>query len=70
MLGDLGETRFTTGDREITVLGDRRDRVLISAHRIRPIITSAVWDDTRWSCAATTPTPPVPAPSRCATAPG
>src|SRR5690606_9540586 len=42
MLGSLGETRAVTGDREITVLGDRRDRVVISAHRIRPIISSAV----------------------------
>src|SRR5690606_37488640 len=41
MLGDLGETRFTTGDRESTVLGDRRDRVVLSAHRIRPFITSS-----------------------------
>jgi CDP-glycerol glycerophosphotransferase len=46
MLGSLGETRAVTGDREITVLGDRRDRVVISAHRIRPIISSAVWEGT------------------------
>ncbi|WP_219471946.1 CDP-glycerol glycerophosphotransferase family protein [Nonomuraea rhizosphaerae] len=45
MLGDLVETRAPSGDREITVLGDRRDRVLVSAHRIRPVITSAVWED-------------------------
>ncbi|MEU0572716.1 CDP-glycerol glycerophosphotransferase family protein [Nonomuraea sp. NPDC005983] len=44
MLGDLVETRAQVGDREITVLGDRRDRVLVSAHRIRPVITSAVWE--------------------------
>ncbi|WP_236715101.1 CDP-glycerol glycerophosphotransferase family protein [Nonomuraea pusilla] len=44
MLGDLVETRTAVGDREITVLGDRRDRVVVSAHRIRPVITSAVWD--------------------------
>ncbi|MEU7859061.1 CDP-glycerol glycerophosphotransferase family protein [Nonomuraea sp. NPDC049141] len=44
MLGDLVETRAPSGDREITVLGDRRDRVLVSAHRIRPVITSAVWE--------------------------
>lgn len=45
MLADLVETRTPVGDREITVLGDRRDRVLVSAHRIRPVITSAVWED-------------------------
>jgi CDP-glycerol glycerophosphotransferase len=45
MLGAAAETRRRVGDREITVLGDRRDRVLISAHRIRPVITSAAWDD-------------------------
>ncbi|NBE97024.1 CDP-glycerol glycerophosphotransferase family protein [Nonomuraea sp. KC401] len=44
MLADLVETRTTVGDREITVLGDRRDRVVVSAHRIRPVITSAVWE--------------------------
>jgi CDP-glycerol glycerophosphotransferase len=44
MLADLVETRSVVGDREITVLGDRRDRVVVSAHRIRPVITSAVWE--------------------------
>ncbi|MEO3875944.1 CDP-glycerol glycerophosphotransferase family protein [Nonomuraea sp. B12E4] len=44
MLADLVETRTPVGDREITVLGDRRDRVVVSAHRIRPVITSAVWE--------------------------
>ncbi|MEU4576814.1 CDP-glycerol glycerophosphotransferase family protein [Nonomuraea sp. NPDC023979] len=44
MLGDLKGTRAVAGDREITVLGDRRDRVVVSAHRIRPVISSAVWD--------------------------
>ncbi|MFI6325146.1 CDP-glycerol glycerophosphotransferase family protein [Nonomuraea sp. NPDC050556] len=44
MLADSGETRVAVGDREITVLGDRRDRVVVSAHRIRPVITSAVWE--------------------------
>ncbi len=39
MLGDLADTRTTVADREITVLGDRRDRVVVSAHRIRPVIT-------------------------------
>ncbi|MEU8400704.1 CDP-glycerol glycerophosphotransferase family protein [Nonomuraea sp. NPDC048892] len=44
MLADLVETRTPVGDREITVLGDRRDRVVVSAHRIRPVITSATWE--------------------------
>ncbi|MGI5287110.1 CDP-glycerol glycerophosphotransferase family protein [Nonomuraea polychroma] len=44
MLADLVETRTVVGDREITVLGDRRDRVVVSAHRTRPVITSAVWE--------------------------
>ncbi|MEV0195365.1 CDP-glycerol glycerophosphotransferase family protein [Nonomuraea sp. NPDC050691] len=44
MLGDSVATRATVGDREITVLGDRRDRVIVSAHRIRPVISSAVWE--------------------------
>ncbi|MEU6728657.1 CDP-glycerol glycerophosphotransferase family protein [Nonomuraea wenchangensis] len=44
MLADLPEAREVVGDREITVLGDRRDRVVVSAHRIRPVITSAVWE--------------------------
>lgn len=44
MLGDAAETRATAGDREITVLADRRDRIVVSAHRIRPVLTSAVWE--------------------------
>ncbi|MEO3805735.1 CDP-glycerol glycerophosphotransferase family protein [Nonomuraea sp. B1E8] len=44
MLADLPGTRTTVGDREITVLGDRRDRVVVSAHRTRPVITSAAWE--------------------------
>lgn len=44
MLSESGETRAVVGDREITVLGDRRDRVVVSAHRVRPVITSAVWE--------------------------
>lgn len=44
MLAESGETRVPIGDREITVLGDRRDRVIVSAHRIRPVLTSAVWE--------------------------
>ena len=43
MIGSLPERRFIVEDREITVLRDRRDRVVISAHRIRPVITSARW---------------------------
>lgn len=42
-LADDAEARLTIGDREITVLRDRRDRATIAAHRIRPFITSAVW---------------------------
>ncbi|WP_084957511.1 CDP-glycerol glycerophosphotransferase family protein [Thermoactinospora rubra] len=45
MLSSAGETRAVVGDREITVLGDRRDRVVVSAHRIRPVIHSVVWED-------------------------
>ncbi|MEV7011857.1 CDP-glycerol glycerophosphotransferase family protein [Streptosporangium sp. NPDC051022] len=44
MIGTATESRTIVGDREITVLGDRRDRVIVSAHRIRPVISSAVWD--------------------------
>ncbi|NRQ37186.1 CDP-glycerol glycerophosphotransferase family protein [Nonomuraea sp. NN258] len=44
MLADLVETRTAVGDREITVLGDRRDRVVVSAHRIRPVITETAWE--------------------------
>ncbi|GAA3027943.1 CDP-glycerol glycerophosphotransferase family protein [Streptosporangium longisporum] len=45
MIGKAKESRTVVGDREITVLRDRRDRVSVSAHRIRPVITSAVWDE-------------------------
>ncbi|GAA3105546.1 hypothetical protein GCM10017600_79420 [Streptosporangium carneum] len=45
MIGEAEESRTVVGDREITVLGDRRDRVIVSAHRIRPVISSATWDD-------------------------
>ncbi|MEV5411678.1 CDP-glycerol glycerophosphotransferase family protein [Thermopolyspora sp. NPDC052614] len=44
LTGDA-EARLTIGEREITVLRDRRDRVTIAAHRIRPFITSATWRD-------------------------
>lgn len=43
MLEGAEETRLLVGDREITVQGDRRDRVVISGHKIRPVITSAEW---------------------------
>jgi CDP-glycerol glycerophosphotransferase len=44
MLEGAEETRLLVGDREITVQGDRRDRVVISGHRILPVITSAEWE--------------------------
>ncbi|GAT69760.1 glycosyl transferase [Planomonospora sphaerica] len=44
MLGRAEESRTVIGEREITVLGDRRDRVIVSAHRIRPVVSSAVWE--------------------------
>lgn len=45
MLGPTPEFRTLVDDREITVLRDRRDRVVVSAHRIRPVITSVRWED-------------------------
>ncbi|SDG92936.1 CDP-glycerol glycerophosphotransferase [Sinosporangium album] len=45
MLGSAAEARLLSGDREITVLADRRDRVVVSAHRARPVITSVAWTD-------------------------
>ncbi|MEZ0076731.1 CDP-glycerol glycerophosphotransferase family protein [Planotetraspora sp. GP83] len=45
MLEGADETRLIVGDREITVQGDRRDRVVISGHKILPVITSAEWRD-------------------------
>ncbi|MFF0577366.1 CDP-glycerol glycerophosphotransferase family protein [Streptosporangium saharense] len=45
MIGQAEESRMVVGDREITVLRDRRDRVSIAAHRIRPIISAVTWDD-------------------------
>ncbi|SNT54966.1 CDP-glycerol glycerophosphotransferase [Streptosporangium subroseum] len=45
MLGKARESRSIVGEREITVLRDRRDRVIVSAHRIRPIISAATWDE-------------------------
>ncbi|GII93049.1 CDP-glycerol glycerophosphotransferase family protein [Sinosporangium siamense] len=44
MLGRAAETRLLEGDREVTVLADRRDRVVVSAHRVRPVITSVEWN--------------------------
>ncbi|MBP2707614.1 CDP-glycerol glycerophosphotransferase family protein [Microbispora sp. RL4-1S] len=43
MLEGAEETRLLVGEREITVQGDRRDRVVISGHRILPVITAAEW---------------------------
>ncbi|WP_433244900.1 CDP-glycerol glycerophosphotransferase family protein [Streptosporangium sp. CA-135522] len=45
MLGGAAESRSVVGEREITVLGDRRDRVIVSAHRIRPVVFAAGWDE-------------------------
>ena len=36
MLEGAKETRLIVGDREITVQRDRRDRVVISGHKILP----------------------------------
>ncbi|GAA3442091.1 CDP-glycerol glycerophosphotransferase family protein [Planomonospora venezuelensis] len=44
MLGGARESRTVIGAREITVLGDRRDRVVISAHRVRPVVSAATWE--------------------------
>ncbi|GIH91380.1 CDP-glycerol glycerophosphotransferase family protein [Planobispora siamensis] len=45
MLGSAEESRSIIGEREITVLGDRRDRVMVSAHRVRPVVSRAVWGE-------------------------
>ncbi|WP_433219181.1 CDP-glycerol glycerophosphotransferase family protein [Microtetraspora malaysiensis] len=45
MLEGGEETRIIVGDREITVQGDRRDRAIVSGHKILPVITSADWRD-------------------------
>ncbi|MFC4532439.1 CDP-glycerol glycerophosphotransferase family protein [Sphaerisporangium dianthi] len=45
MMDDDAETRVGVGRREITVLRDRRDRAVVSAHRVWPVITSAGWGD-------------------------
>ncbi|MGW4643473.1 CDP-glycerol glycerophosphotransferase family protein [Sphaerisporangium sp. NPDC004334] len=45
MMDDDAETRIGVGRREITVLRDRRDRAVVAAHRVWPVITSAGWGD-------------------------
>ncbi|MDH2429822.1 CDP-glycerol glycerophosphotransferase family protein [Sphaerisporangium sp. TRM90804] len=40
-----GEARVGLDRSEVTVLRDRRDRVVVSAHRVWPVITSATWED-------------------------
>ncbi|GIH27338.1 hypothetical protein Aph01nite_56480 [Acrocarpospora phusangensis] len=45
MLEGTPETRLLVGDREITVQGDRRDRVVVSGHKILPVITAMRWQD-------------------------
>jgi CDP-glycerol glycerophosphotransferase len=58
MLGRAAESRWIEGDREITVLRDRRDRVVVSAHRVRPVISELRWhDDGTLTLAGTYPDP-------------
>ncbi|MEV0969153.1 CDP-glycerol glycerophosphotransferase family protein [Microtetraspora glauca] len=57
MLEGGEETRLIVGDREITVQGDRRDRVVISGHKILPVITSAEWQDDALTLTGTYPDP-------------
>lgn len=57
MLEDAAETRLIVGDREITVQGDRRDRVVISGHRILPVITSVEWQGESLALAGRFPDP-------------
>ncbi|MEV7967066.1 CDP-glycerol glycerophosphotransferase family protein [Sphaerisporangium sp. NPDC088356] len=45
MMADTAETHIAIDRREVTVLRDRRDRAVISAHRVWPVITSASWGD-------------------------
>ncbi|NAS27194.1 glycosyl transferase [Herbidospora sp. NEAU-GS84] len=45
MLEGTPETRLLLGDREITVQGDRRDRVVISGHKVLPVIKAMAWRD-------------------------
>ncbi|ETK31176.1 CDP-glycerol glycerophosphotransferase family protein [Microbispora sp. ATCC PTA-5024] len=57
MLEGAEETRLLLGDREITVQGDRRDRVVISGHRVLPVITAAEWHDESLTLAGRYPDP-------------
>jgi CDP-glycerol glycerophosphotransferase len=45
MMENAAETHIGVDRREITVLRDRRDRAVVSAHRVWPVITSAAWGD-------------------------
>ncbi|GAA3822746.1 hypothetical protein GCM10022226_49020 [Sphaerisporangium flaviroseum] len=45
MMESAAETHIGVDRSEITVLRDRRDRVVVSAHRVWPVITSAEWGD-------------------------
>lgn len=45
MMEGAAETRIGVDRLEVTVLRDRRDRAVVSAHRVWPVITSAEWDD-------------------------
>ncbi len=58
LMKDAAEMRVRVGDREITVLRDRRDRAAVAAHRIRPIIESVSWSrDGTLSLAGSYPDP-------------
>ncbi|WP_275412212.1 CDP-glycerol glycerophosphotransferase family protein [Sphaerisporangium rufum] len=43
MMDNATETRVELDRREVTVLRDRRDRAVIAAHRVWPVITAAEW---------------------------
>ncbi|MEU9888343.1 CDP-glycerol glycerophosphotransferase family protein [Sphaerisporangium sp. NPDC051011] len=45
MMDDDAETRIGLDRSEVTVLRDRRDRAVVSAHRVWPVITSAEWGE-------------------------
>ncbi|MFC4587484.1 CDP-glycerol glycerophosphotransferase family protein [Sphaerisporangium corydalis] len=45
MMEGAPETHIGVDRREVTVLRDRRDRVVVSAHRVWPVITSAGWSE-------------------------
>ncbi|WP_214110552.1 CDP-glycerol glycerophosphotransferase family protein [Acrocarpospora catenulata] len=57
MLEGTPETRLLVGDREITVQGDRRDRVVVSGHKIHPVITEMRWEDGALALAGEYPDP-------------